>query len=76
MEKKNLSYHDEKEIEYTKRLRELSVELPQYTKDYFRAIENVSSPRTRISYAYDLLVFFRFMLEKPRLAKRQFKKSL
>lgn len=70
MEKKNLSYHDEKEIEYTKRLRELSVELPQYTKDYFRAIENVSSPRTRISYAYDLLVFFRFMLEKTSLSKK------
>ncbi len=71
MEKKNLSYYDEKEIEYTKRLRELSVELPQYTKDYFRAIENVSSPRTRISYAYDLLVFFRFMLEKnPSLSKK------
>lgn len=31
MEKKNLSYHDEKEIEYTKRLRELSVELPPNT---------------------------------------------
>lgn len=64
MEKKNLSYHDEKEIKYTKQLRELSAELPPYAKDYFRAIENVTSPRTRISYAYDLLVFFRFMLEK------------
>lgn len=64
MEKKSLSYHDEKEIEYTKRPRELLAELPQYTKDYFWAIENISSPRTRITYAYDLLVFFRFMLEK------------
>lgn len=28
MENKNLTYHDEKEIEYTKRLRELLTELP------------------------------------------------
>lgn len=71
MEKKNLTYHDEKEIEYTKRLRELLAELPPYTKDYFRAIENTSSSRTRISYAYDLQVFFRFMLEKnPSLSNK------
>lgn len=71
MEKKNLTYHDEKEIEYTKRLRELLTELPPYAKDYFRAIENTSSPRTRISYAYDLQVFFRFILEKnPSLSNK------
>lgn len=64
MEKKNLSYHDTKKVEYTQRLRELLAELPAYAKDYFRAIENTSSPRTRISYAYDLLVFFRFIMEE------------
>lgn len=71
MEKKNISYHDEKEIEYTKRLRELLTELPPYAKDYFRAIENTSSPRTRVSYAYDLQVFFHFMLEEnPSLSNK------
>lgn len=72
MEKKNLDYHNQKEIEYTQRLRELLKAFPPYTKDYFRAIESTSSPRTRISYAYDLQVFFRFLIENnPSLSDKK-----
>ena len=64
MSGKNLTYHEEKKIENTQRLRSILQGLPAYAKDYFRAIENTSSPRTRVSYAYDLQVFFRFLMEK------------
>ena len=71
MSGKNLTYHEEKKIENTQRLRSILQGLPAYAKDYFRAIENTSSPRTRVSYAYDLQVFFRFLMEKnPALSEK------
>lgn len=69
---KNLSYHEQKNIDYTLQLRELLGTLPPYAKDYFRAVEGRTSPRTRISYAYDFLVFFHFLLENnPSLCGKQ-----
>ena len=38
-------------------------ELPPYVKEYFRAKETTTSDKTRLSYAYDLRVFFRFLQE-------------
>lgn len=68
---KKMNYHKQKNIEYTQQLRELLKDLPSYTKDYFRSIENTTSPRTRISYAYDLQVFFRFLTEKNPVLKNK-----
>jgi len=54
------------EIQDTKniiRLRELLKELPEFCKDYFRALEPNTSSRTRIAYAYDLRTFFNFFIE-------------
>ena len=46
--------------------------MPPYARDYFRAIEQKSSAKTRISYAYDFQVFLRFLLEKnPALKGRR-----
>ena len=45
------------------RLREFLSELPPYVKEYFRAKETTTSDKTRLSYAYDLRVFFRFLQE-------------
>lgn len=58
MSGKNTTYHEQKEIDYTLQLRQLLTELPPYAKDYFRAVEQKTSAKTRISYAYDLQVFF------------------
>jgi len=60
MEKKQ-SYHESKNIDNTVKLRVLIKDLPPYVKDYFRAKEATTSVRTRISYAYDLRVFFHFL---------------
>ena len=59
----DLSYHKEEEIRNTQKLRELIRELPPYTRDFFRGIEPTTSSRTRIAYAYDLRVFFRYLHE-------------
>jgi site-specific recombinase XerD len=61
---RNFSYHEQKETDYTLRLRQLLAELPPYAKDYFRAAEQKTGAKTRLSYAYDLQVFFRFLIEK------------
>lgn len=56
------SYHEKKYIENTLRLRELIAGLPPYAKEYFRAIETTTTVKTRIAYAYDLKVFFSFLM--------------
>ncbi|MEY8352118.1 tyrosine-type recombinase/integrase [Lachnospiraceae bacterium 54-53] len=65
-----LPYHQQKDIENVKHLRQLVKELPRFCGDFFRGIEPRTSSRTRIAYAYDLRVFFDFLLkENPVLGK-------
>ncbi len=64
MDAKQLTYHEKVNIENTLRLRELLKSMPPFAKDYFRAIEPTTSTRTRISYAYDIRIFFQFLLEE------------
>jgi len=54
----NRSYHQQKNIEYTKKLREFLAELPPYVTSYFRGIEQRTQARTRLAYANDIRVFF------------------
>ena len=61
MSKLNKDYHDEVNIKNTVKLRELLNEFPDFCKLYFRGIENNTASRTRLSYAYDLRVFFDFI---------------
>lgn len=57
------TYHEQIQMEQTLRLREVLKTLPPFARDYFRAIEPRSSARTRINYAYDIRVFFHFLME-------------
>lgn len=45
------------------KLRELIKDLPPFCKDFFRGIEPLTRPKTRIAYAYDFKVFFTVMTE-------------
>lgn len=60
---KNATYHEKVNIDNTLRLREILSGLPPFAKDYFRAIEPTTSSKTRISYAYDLRIFFSYLIE-------------
>ena len=54
-------YHTRAELDRTHRLRELLHELPSCCSDYFIAIEQQTSALTRLSYAYDLKLFFQYL---------------
>ena len=69
-----LSYHEQKDIENIKKLRELQKELPSFCSDFFRGIETSTSTRTRIAYAYDLKIFFQLTI-RPILSHRPILKS-
>ncbi len=72
MNNHSIPYHDQVTIQNTLKLREVLKTLPPFAKDYFRAIEPVSSAKTRISYAYDIRIFFNFLLsENPSLKGKQ-----
>lgn len=57
----NKNYHDEQNKINTTRMRNILLELPSFCKQFFRGIENNTSTKTRLAYAYDLRVFFEFM---------------
>ena len=67
----NLSYSDQVDRDNVQHLRELLAELPPYCKTYFRGIEPRTQSRTRIAYAYDLRVFFQYLMsENPEVRKK------
>ena len=67
----NLSYSDQVDRDNVQHLRELLTELPPYCRTYFRGIEPRTQSRTRIAYAYDLRVFFQYLMsENPEVRKK------
>lgn len=60
---KKITYHEQTDIQNTLRLREILKTLPAFAKDYFRAIDATTTAKTRISYAYDIRIFFQFLSE-------------
>lgn len=70
----NITYHEQTDMNNIRKLREILATLPNFAKDYFRAIESTTSTKTRISYAYDIRVFFEFLLsENPSLQNKTMK---
>jgi len=63
------NYQQQLYIDNTLRLREILKTLPPFARDYFRAIEPRTSAKTRISYAYDIRVFFQFLIENNPVYK-------
>ena len=58
----NQNYHEQQNIKNSIHLRELIGALPTFTIEFFRGIEQTTSSKTRIAYAYDLGVFFDYLL--------------
>ena len=59
-----MEYSKEVNNKLTERLRELLDELPPFCKEFFRASANSRLIRTRVAYAYDLKVFFKYLTEE------------
>ena len=67
-----LSYHEQEDIENTKRIRGILKELPPFCTDFFRGIEPRTSARTRLAYAYDLKTFFDLLKQaNPELKSKK-----
>ena len=62
MAEKRISYHEQRDMQNTLKLREVLQSLPPFARDYFRAASTTTSTNTRIKYAYDIRVFFEFLL--------------
>lgn len=70
MARDRITYHEQTDIKHTLKLREVLKTMPSFVMDYFRGIEPTTTTRTRISYAYDIRIFFQFLLdENPRFKK-------
>lgn len=68
---KKVTYHEQNNRINTIRLRNVLQTLPGFTRDFFRAIEPNTSAKTRISYVYDIRLFFLFLQSNnPYLKKR------
>lgn len=63
------TYQEQTYIDNTLRLRDILNTIPPFAKDYFRAIEPTTSAKTRISYAYDIRVFFYFLIDQNPVYK-------
>lgn len=63
MDSSNISYHESVKNKNTLKLRELLKKLPPFAKEYFLGKSDLISSRTKIAYAYDLIVFFEYLHE-------------
>ena len=59
----NSNYHDQIQKKNVEKLRELLSSLPSFCKMYFRGMNDTISSRTKIAYAYDLHLFFEFLMK-------------
>lgn len=66
-----MEYTEKINLENKKKLQELLKELPKFCSDFFRYLDtrNTSS-RTRLSYGYDIRIFFEFIQENNPVYKK------
>ncbi|MGN1235209.1 MAG: tyrosine-type recombinase/integrase [Christensenellaceae bacterium] len=58
------NYYSDRSAKNIEKLKELLKELPPFCKEYFIGIENTTSPLTRMNYAYDLRMFFSYVVKE------------
>lgn len=65
------NYHDEQNNLNTLKMREVVATLPAFCKQFFRGIQEYTSSRTRLAYAYDIRVFFEFLHTHNSICAKQ-----
>lgn len=61
---KQNNYHDEQNKNNIIKMRAVLDTLPSFCRMFFRGIEEYTSTRTRLAYAYDIRLFFEFLHQK------------
>lgn len=64
------NYHDEQTKQNILKMRAVLETLPPFCKTFFRGIEEYTSARTRLAYAYDIRLFFEYLHEKNSICAR------
>jgi len=64
------NYFSERDKNVTLRLRELRNELPEFCEEFFIGIEPTTTALTRLYYAYDLRIFFDYLLKNVRIFRK------
>ena len=64
------NYHDEQNKQNIIKMRAVLETLPSFCKTFFRGIEEYTSTRTRLAYAYDIRLFFEFLHEQNPVCKK------
>ncbi len=64
-------YFVDRDRESAIKLQVLLKDLPDFCADFFVGIELTTSPLTRLNYAYDLRVFFNYLIENTHIFKRK-----
>jgi len=59
-------YQETVKINAAKKQKELLAALPAFTGEFFRSLSDQTSARTRVGYAYDLQIFFKFLSDECR----------
>jgi len=57
------NYHKSEDIKNIQKMRQVLSELPRFCGRFFNSLEDYTSARTRLAYAYDLRLFFEFLHE-------------
>ena len=67
---KEEAYHEDQDIKNELKVREMLKSLPPFCSQFFIGIEPRTSSRTRLAYAYDLMVFFDYIHENNPIYKK------
>lgn len=67
---KDENYYVQRNIQDLDRIAELLEELPPFCAEYFLGIEMRTSSQTRLKYAYDLRIFFDFLVKRKYKDKK------
>ena len=64
------NYHDEQTKQNILKMRAVLETLPPFCKIFFRGIEEYTSARTRLAYAYDIRLFFEYLHEQNAICAK------
>ena len=64
------NYHDEQNKQNILKMRNVLTTLPSFCKQFFLGIEEYTSTRTRLAYAYDIRLFFEFLHETNSVCRK------
>ena len=63
----NQTYFNQRNLKNEKKIKEIISTLPPFCEDFFIGIENNTSALTRLNYAYDLRIFFDYLLNNTSI---------